>query len=629
MKKIVAIALASALALGLSSCAVARAGSEARSEGSVVASEQPAQLEPAVAEPEPETEPEIEAPVYDPIELDYDNPLADVEIASVQCRLYGVGALELEGADKETILGIAVNDARVFKDENPEGPGYTLSNGKLIAGPRFVITLESGEELVLLSLQSEGFAANFYINNFRYELSDEEYQSFKALYDESVASILNGADETVTPFADLSANDLIKITRVQYASYDYDGEYPLPEQVLSDEQLEQVIETLQSLEMEPATANPEMEMLYGGSGGGYGKFELWFKSGAHYVVGCYTQTDYETDENGKLITTPVVFIDDFFYDCNRDFVESLGWDYEETDPEYVRWYLSAREIAEYPFEKFTGEEIKYASMALEDDSLGWTTLVVPRSMNDEIADALRGIRYSDENEVETNLLGLSDDAETAMTLWLSNGEYVLFGLVDDEAVLNFYHFRQEKEVVEAIEKMFEDVRDEYKDLIESNGERNRISVRGTDSSSDVDQDTGELIPVTEYTYFELPRVLVEHEDGYYPEGSSLEDAPLSVQVFSYDTIGGDKSESFVTRLKEDMEAADGEGYYSGQVSNGKSFAGIIIHWNDDGQIVEAVVTGGSLTRVEVYIKGDGDYEITPEAVYMLVVGTMDTQRVRE
>ena len=618
--------MSAAMVVGISACSASRTGSDVADEGSVLGSAQPAAVDSEDPE-EPELPEEPEIPEYDPIDLDFDNPLADAEIASVEFRLYGVGEQELEGTDKQTVLDIAQSDARVFMSYYDEGPGYAMDeNGKTSAGPRFVATLESGEELVLEALLGDTGIAIFYINNYCYELSVEEYESFAAVYDRCYEDMLEGAKGKIKPFAELTADDLIKITRVNYYSFSYEDEYPLPEQVLTEEQAETVIATLNGLEIDPATADPKLDMLFGG---GYAKFELWFKDGSHYLVGAINKTLFNDDATEILGSVSTAFIDHVLYECNEDFVNDLYWDYEETDPDYVRWYLSAREVPEYPFEELTAEEIAYAEIELEDDSLGWTTGIVPRLMADEIVDALKGIRYTDDNKVDVDSSSPLESSEMPMTLHLASGEYIMLGVDGDEVVLNFEHYAQEPEVIEALESLISDVRDAYADLIDSSEPWTEVAVKGSDGSSDYDPKTGTLTPVTEYIFFDLPSLLVEHEDGYYPKGYTLEDAPLSVRINSYDRIGGDSSSSLSAALEEQMDASDGSGFYKGQASNGKEGKGIIVHWGEDGQDTEIVVSGGSLTCVEVYIKGSDDFEVTPEAVYMLVVGSMNTQRIAQ
>lgn len=629
MKKIAVIVMAAALAFSVAACSVARADSDVTDAGSASSFEQQAQTQPTEVESD---EPEIEIPVFEPVELDFDNPLADVDIASVEFRLYGVGAQVLDGSDEQTILGITQNEGRVFDMYIEEGPGLTMdNNGKDSAGPRFILLLESGEELVLTALRQEGYKASFYINNYRYELSDEEYESFAALYDECYEDMVDDAEGTIRPFADLTANDLIKITRVNYYTIDYDGEYPMPEQVLTDEQVDMVISTLNALEIDPATAENKLDALFGG---GYGKFELWFKDGSHFVVGSHSKTVYDDSTSQFLGSVPVAFIDSVLYECNEDFITDLSWDYNETDSDYVRMYLSAREVPEYPFENLTADEIGQVTIGIEDDDLDWTVGIVPRSLNDEIVDVLKLIKYSDENKVVADgmsfLDALTSTSSNTMTLHLTNGEVVYLGLDDDCTVINYANYSQESDVIDAIEDLFDDAVMSHKDLIESNGDTFDVAVRGADTASEYDPETGTLTPFVEYTYFELPDILVEHDDGYYPEGYTLDDAPLSVQTNSYEPVRvGDDYESFYNLLMDEIEAADGAGYSKSSVTRTFGSGWLIEHWGEDGSLIVAYVSGGYLSRCEVLIKGTDDFEITPEAVFLLVSATMRTENVFE
>lgn len=627
MKKNLVIALVAALTLSIAACSMEPSDSALPDAGSVSGSVQTSSVEPAAVEPE---EPEIEIPEYDPVELDFNNPLADVDIASVEFRLYGVDSQELEAADAQTILDIAQNDGRTFDMYIDDGPGWTTDNGKESAGPRFILLLESGEELVLTAVRQDGYKASFYINNYRYELTDEEYESFAALYDGCYEDMVDNTEGTLTPFADLTANDLIKITRFNYYYYDYDGEYPMPEQVLTDEQVDMVLSTLNTLEIDPATAENKLDMLYGG---GYGKFELWFKDGSHFVVGSHSKTVFDDSGSQFLGSVPVAYIDGVLFECDREFVDSLYWDYEETDMDYVPWYLSARDVPEYPFEELTVDEIGQATIGLEDDGIG-TSGIVPRSLNDDIVDVLRQIKYSDENKMEVDdstFMGTYESG-TTMTLYLTNGEYVYLGLEDDCAVINFGRYSQDRDVIDAIEDLFDDAVKAHKDMIESAGDTFEVAVRGADTASQYDPETDTLKPFVEYSYFELPDILVEHDDGYYPEGYSLEDAPLSVQINSYKSFIGDDNNdhaSLYDELMDEMEAADGVGYSKSSVTRTFGSGWLIDHWDEDGSVSVAYVSGGYLSRCEVLIKGDADFEVTPEAVYLLVSDTMRTENVFE
>lgn len=616
MKRLASVVMAAALALSLAGCATAFAGQNAPDAGSTSGSAQTAQLEPAADTVEEETP----FPEYDPIPLDVDNPLADVDIASLEFRLCGVGEEELSDADAQVILDIAQNDGRVFVSADEGMPGYVIDeNGKDSAGPRFYLTLESGQDLVLEAQHNE-YATLFYIDHHSYELTEDEYESFEALYEDYYADMLDSAEDTICPYADLSADDLIKITRVNYYTFNYDGEYPMPEQVLTDEQAEMVIDTLRSLEIEVATANPKLDALFGG---GYADFELWFKDGSHYKVGSYHKTELDEETYEVVESYDQAYIDSILYRCNDGFNNDLYWDYQETEEGYQPWYLNAREVAEYPFENLTADEIGIASMR---DAGGWVKAVAPRALHDQIVDVLRQIRYCDENEVETDTFGGGMDEKT-LYVTLTSGETFYLSLDGDEAVVNFGHYTQDPEVIDAIEGLFDDIYDARDESIDKIGETTRIAMKGSDTTQSVDPDTGELVPFTEYTYFELPSVLVEHEDGYYPEGYTLEDAPLSVQLSQHDLFGGSEGPDFYGQMEEEADAVDGAGYFMTYLNTGEGDKSLYLHWEDGKGVTEIITGAGYHTTTVVYIKGSDDYEITPEDVFALLLKTFETEEV--
>ena len=134
--------------------------------------------------------------------------------------------------------------------------------------------------------------------------------------------------------------------------------------------------------------------------------------------------------------------------------------------------------------------------------------------------------------------------------------------------------------------------------------------------------------------FELPSTLVEHDDGYYPEGYTLGDVPVSVVVSANaDQNGNSDKDSNRARLEEAMSAADGQGYATFSVVIGQKSATLITHWGKDAEDSELLYYDGLPTAVEVYIKGSDDYEVTPEAVLALVLGSIgkdgSTQKVTD
>lgn len=628
MKKVAAIALSAALALGLASCSTVQASQDGGNDGSVASSEQPAQPEAPEVEPEPAAvEPEsVEAPVYDPIELECDNPLADADIASVEFRLYGVGAQELTGADLDSFLSVARSDARVFETyyEGNSNVFESVDLGDFCAPPRFVIVLESGEQLVCKACFEEITSeSSFFLNDCSYELGNDEYETLAELYDTHLNQMLDESEDSLAPYEDLTSKQIDRIVRFGSSSL----ELEVVETELTDEQVEQVVGTLNALVIEPKGARFNLDTLYGGGDGGYADFELWFKDGSHYTIGSYADVAY--DESSFQITDRFyyAYIDGVLLPCSQESMSDLSWDYYETDPDYVPQYLNARDVPEYPFEDLTADEIGYATIR---DSMGQTQAMAPHHLADEIVDVLRQIRYCDDNEVTAEGGSMVDLSSSDKTLYpgLTNGEYVMIGIDGDDAIINFGRYTQEPEVAAAIEDLFEDIEAAYQELLDSCGETYEVAVRGADTASDYDPVTGTYTPFVEYTYFELPSILAEHDDGYYPDGYTLDNAPLSVQIYSHDLGRGDESLSFVTRLKNDMEAADGVGYFKTDVYSSGSKP-LVMHWGEGGEDSEFATAAGYLTYVEIYIKGSDDYEVKPEAVLALVLDTIHTENVYE
>lgn len=449
--------MAGTLALSLAACATTPAGSDVSKAGSEVVSDQADRLAPAVAEPEPE-EPEI--PEYDPVELDCDNPLADVDIASVKLRVTGVGEQELSDADAQTVLDIIQNDDRVLLERLEDWPSVLTSGGRgSITAPIFVVTLESGEEIIV-----EGFKniarTNLYLNEFRFDLTDEEYETFSAVCDEYRPQAIDAADEFVMPYADLTVDRLDKIVRLDYDGLTYEDEYV----ELTDEQVEMLVSTLRELEFEPATAEFGHEALYGGEGRIFSYFELWFKDGRHYEVGEYSShTLY--DENDQFVDSyPVVYIDGVIFRCNEEFDHDMYWDYQETDPDYEPSdsYTNARTFPDYRFEDMDADEIEYMSVAMDEGgTLVWRD--VPTSLVDEAVDVLGKLRLSadarnDERWAEMTV----EERERVdqLSIRLSNNDSLRFGVDGDYVFFNFSFYEEDAEAIEALQDFIDLALDE-------------------------------------------------------------------------------------------------------------------------------------------------------------------------
>lgn len=629
MKKIIAIVAACVLVLGLVACSPTRVDSDVPADGSSSGSEQAARPEPAAAESEagePEVE-EPEIPDYDPIDLKCDNPLGDAEIVSVSLKLSGVGEYEITGEDAQTIKDIAQNDARIWQDST----GWTFFDAKYLPITdypyRIVVTLDSGERLPLYAYEVSGNSTNILgITEEEYDLTPEEFDAFNAVHDRAYEEFVDELEDGMKPYADLTLDDLTKITRVRHYL-----EQDQSEQILDDEQAQMVLDTLKGLEIDPSTAIFDPVSLVGGS---YESFKLWFKNGDSYYVGSYQGYGiWDEDYTEEIDRFPVAMIDGVLYRCNKDYTEDMYWNYEETKEGYQAWYLNARDIPENPFESLTADEIGLVTVELEEGEFDWSKGLVPRSMYDEIVEVMAQLKYSDENYVAVDFSDFDswlNYNDTVLSIELTSGETVGLGIQDDEAIIGYGHYTQDDDVIEALEDLIDDARKSHGELIDSTGDWIHVTVAGDSGAAELDDVLGVWMPYSTQFEFDLPDILIAHEDGYYPEGHTLDDAPLSVTILTYDTINDDREEkSAYSRLEREMEAADGEGYFETYVQLGQGSSNIITHWGGGDGDTELVYANGMLTRLELLIKGSDDFEVTPEAVLALIMGSNNTVKVYE
>lgn len=632
MKRLTAYLTMCLLALSLAACSAAPTSQDVPDAGSVVGSVQAATPKPAAEEPEAE-EPAV--PAYDPIDLERDNPLDDADIASVELRLHGVGTAELTGVDEQAMLEIIQNDARVYDDSiTADNLGFAMSGFNYVSPPVVSVVLDSGEVLRVEARTSTSYSPTaLAINDCVFELSDEEYGAFASLVDTYREKVLDSVDGKIKPCADLTAEDLVKVKR-EGETYLLDTE---PSGDLTDEQITLVIEALNELEIEPATAEFELPILMGG---GYEYFELWFKDGDHFYVG--DASSYEYGEDGRVANDiPQAYIDGALYSCNPEYTTDMYWTYEETRPGYVRQYLNARNVPEYPFEELTVDEVVSIHSGLDAVKDGsQTDLVVPLTLADEVVDVLKQLRISDGNRVEAPEMSFAEAMNRGGQLTIGlKGEGVYLGVADGHAIVNHADYDEDPEVLDALQALIDHAAEEGEKLLASNGETQLIKASGGDVMN-VSNGNGQGPKMSVRTYsFELSKKLVEHDDGYYPEVYTFEDAPIAVEVNFYESEMQTDPETYMTtypvpddaivnRLKADMEAADGEGYTEDPYAALAGMSVDIIEHIDEVSGVHEKYIGcnndlsGFFFEICI-VERDADYEINFDSVWALLYQTLN------
>lgn len=613
MERLAIIVLTAALALCVAACASTQSGPASEGSGSVQAAQAVAVEEEA--EPEPEPEPAT----FDPIDLCRDNPLGDAEIASVSLRLSGVGEYELEGDDAETMRDILQNDNRVWQDHTGGDSALEWTYYKTSEHPiRFIVKLTSGQELGLEFYEASGTSTNILRidDEEEFDLSSDEFEDAVSIRERAYEALTEELGETVTPFADLSLDRLDCIKRIRHYM-----EEDQSEQVLSDEEAQRVIETLQELELEPATADFEPQALFGG---GYAYFELWFENGDHYSVGSHTgYAIYDEDTGERLDSYPVAYIDGIVYRCNMDYASDISKDYTATKEEYRDYYFAEGiSSSEYPFETVTADDIELVRVGLINGSYQWSPDIVtegiaPQSTYGEIAGMLRQLRISDDNSV--SMFDASEGlSTTSITVYYSNGEKDTISIYNGTLRINYYQYAQDDDVIDAFVELLGDVQDAYYDLIDS------VGPTYVATSQIPGYETGNEDIDRRYLTFELPEQLVYHDDGYYPEGYTLEDAPISVTFFGYSGWNGNvDADSNEYRLDKAMSASEDSGIYRAFLDLNHVTGDYYSDWDSEPGRFELLFSNGAMNVIEIDIKGDADYEIAPEAIFARIIATID------
>lgn len=644
MKRIAALLLAAALALGCAACAPARANTDVPDVGSQSAGD--GADNQASTEIEPAETAAIEADAdeifdtgfdagyddhgYDPIDLCRDNPLGDADVASVKLRVEGVGEQELTGGDEATILGIAQNDTRAWQDQ-PDFPNGTYFVTDYMP-PAFIVTLASGQELVVRAHTAQGTPSNILsIDGEDYALTADEYDAFNEVHETVRDEIIAQAGEAVRPYADLAKADLAKIERVRHYT-----EEDQSEQLLTNAQADLVIKDLNALEIEPATVDFDPEALMGG---GYEYFVLWFKDGSSVAVGAYQYyQDYDNLENSYSIddSYPVAYIDGAVYRCNPEYANDMYWNYEEFADYYQKRYLYGREVADHPFEEMQDDEITELYVGIDDDGT-WRDRLVPLDSDlvAEAGDVLRSLLITDGNKLERTQrydLDWSVRRSSEITIGVNDNESVDLGIDGDRLVINQADYEEDADVLAALQGLIDAARESAEALLAENGETQTVTVSSYDESSEA---SSGAFSHKSYT-FELPQALVKHEDGYYPDGYTLDTAPLSVQVMAYDvessfdretylTVNKIPDDAMVSRVEAEMEAAKGEGYRDSWILiPGGSFR-MIVRSGSGEYDREIFLVEENLSVLELDIVQREAYDIGIDAVYSLIRETLEDE----
>ena len=607
MKKVFAIVVAATLALGVAACATARADSDVR-DGSATSSSQAANAS------------------YEPIELAKDNPLRDVEIASVSVRLYGVGETELTEIDTQTILGIMQNDARSFDDFYEGASEGITSNGLNFVGPpTFVVRLATGEELVARAFYGNDFTEPaIYFGDYRFDLTADEFESYDALFKDYCAALTESAGEKLAPYAELTADDLESATRLNYTSVSSD------EQELNDEQLALLIEALNELEIEPASADFNLPMTVGGS---CYYFRLTFKNGQSYDIGASTAY-LAYDENGKLIEDayPVVFIDKTIYRCNKEAASDIYWTFEEMDPIVTESFLYGRELPDYKFENLKVSQIQSIYVYAEYSGRR-VELEVPLDIAREATEMLRSLLLCDDNKLENEerLTMIEGENAAEVEINLTTTDRIRLGVDGDKLYFNYWYYTEDTDVIEAVEDFIELAREKANELLGIDGD-----TQGVKFVSDVVSNTmWEGKPVEQRSFFslELPGELLAHDDGYYADGYTLDTAPFVVQVAAYDTEMSVDSTGLISFLTPDYslssqynarkEAAGGEGYTS-DLTGVAGIAFNVTEYVDDasGDHEWMFVSDTSYYVLEIHVIDRGGSDLTIDNLLALLQASL-------
>ena len=606
MKKFMAILMSFALVFGLTACSIAQASQDGGGEGS---SEQPSQAATAQAST--------------PIDLQQDNPLRDATIDSVTVRMYGVGDKAITGADEQTIKGIVQNDAREWQDLSgydfietfPEEMYMKMEEVPL----HLVVTLTSGKAYVINAYKttdSPDFFDILTIDDEDYKLSYEEYQDFASIVQAAREEIIADAPKSVKPFADLTKDDISHITRV--------GQYyemsPLDKD-LSDAQVDQVISTLKSLEIEPASVEYEPVEMNGGS---YGYFVIHFDDGEYFKIGSHTAYPVYDDSGELAEMVPVAYIDGVVYRCNKEYAEGINWDHQETMDGYVKRYLSGRPDSEYLFERLTVGEITGISVGVDENGT-LQQRTVPLSMADQALEVLKQIRYSDDNKLERPDVTFDESVKRSslIEITLNDQEVVKLGIDDGHLVFNQWDYSEDPEMIAALEDLIAEAKQAAEDMLAAAGETQQVRVVD-DLVTNVGIPSDHTIRQRKmYMSFEIPGLLVDRGDGYCPEGYTLEDAPIYVTVTETDGDGYAGAPDGSRRAYfEDAIAAGKEGYSKSSVQTKKGATlEVYERIGSDPNDREILFVGKGLFVLEIDAVSRESVDISLDSIYALMYET--------
>ena len=402
------------------------------------------------------------------IDLARDNPLADATIESVTLRLTGVADVELAELDAKAIADIVQSDDRVLIDRS----GWFLDSLDWLISeypPHFFITLASGEELTVSTNGSLGSPSGSLVilkpdheTYEYYELSDEEYETFVETYKNVSLVAIDSVPVTVKPFEDLTPDQLVKVTRTNDWN-DYSG----VEHTLSEEQIESLIQTLNKLEIQPATIDQDPPELYDGT---YKDFELWFENGERIAVGEYHNAPISDGDDGFSDEThALAWIDGATFECDQQSADELYYDYQEWSPTYKKQYLNTRNASEHPFESLTAGEIRAIKVG-PNDAYSTTEYLASLDLAEEVVDVLRQLKISQTNKVEgqpSSVERVQQDwgkEENQLIIVLSNDELFYLRTSDGNILLNSVEYEQDDGVTQAYVQLYEDAVASVKEL---------------------------------------------------------------------------------------------------------------------------------------------------------------------
>ena len=604
MKRFVTIALYVTLACALASCSIAQASPDNGADGSADQATQAAASQAS-----------------GPINFQQDNPLGNATIETVTVRMYGVGDKAITGDDEQTIKAIIQNDDREWQDLSgydfietfPENWYWKMEEVPL----HLVVTLSSGEAYVINAYEttdSPDFFDILTIEGEDYTLSYDEYQDFASIVQAAREEIIANAPESVKPFADLTKDDVSEIERVgQY--YETNPN----DKVLEDAQVEQVISTLNTLEFEPGTVEYEpVEMI----GGTYSYFIIHFENGEYFKIGSHTDYPVYDDSGERAESVPVAYIDGVVYHCNKEYAKGINSDHQETMDGYVKRYLTTTQDSDYIFENLTVEEITGISVGIDNNGT-LEQRSVPLSMANQTLDVLKQIRYTDDNKLERPEMTFDESVNRSslIVITLNDQEIVKLGIDDGHLVFCQSDYAEDESMIAALEDLIAEAKLAAEKMLASMGETQLVRIdddtefKGMYLSGDT-----EYVPRTSYMSFEIPTMLVEHEDGYYPEGYTLENAPIYVTVTKLENGASDGA----ARKRFEGAIAVGEEGYSErdvQVKSGSTIEVYEYKTSDPNDREMLFVARNLAIELQIDVVCSGSSDISLDAIYSLIFET--------